>query len=126
MVASKPHKIAVVDDDHSVRESLQFLLELFGHPVDAFASAAEFLERDVREVACLILDHHMPQMTGLELVEQLRADNRPLPTLLITGAVTPAMSARATELGIERVLEKPLNECDLLDFICSATEGYRI
>lgn len=117
MTTAKPHKIAVVDDDSSVRDSLRFLLELFGHTVARFASAAEFLQSDFKDVGCLILDHHMPQITGLEMAERLRADGVTIPTLLITGSITPAIADRAASLGIERVLEKPLNEQDLLDFI---------
>ena len=58
----------------------------------------------------------MPEMTGLELVERLRADGSGIPILLITGSPSPAIATRAAELGI-RVLEKPLTEDDMLDFI---------
>ena len=79
-------KVAIVDDDHAVRESLQFLLEIWGHAVEAFQSAAEFLDAEVQRFACLILDHHMPNMTGLELAEKLRSDGNLLPIMLITGS----------------------------------------
>jgi FixJ family two-component response regulator len=59
----------------------------------------------------------MPHMTGLELAERLRATDVGVPILLLMGSVSPAMVARATELGIERLLEKPLSEKDLFDFI---------
>jgi two-component system response regulator FixJ len=113
-------KVAVVDDDVSVRDSLRFLLEVIGHPVETFASAAEFLKADLRLIVCLILDHHMPEMTGLELAGRLRADGSGIPILLITGAPSPAITVRAAELGINRVLEKPPTEEDLLDFINAA------
>ena len=58
----------------------------------------------------------MPEMTGLELAERLRADGAGIPILLITGSPSPAIGARAAELGI-RVLETPPTEGDLLDFI---------
>jgi two-component system response regulator FixJ len=115
-----PRTVAIVDDDDAVRDSLQFLLEVTGRTVAAFASAAEFLRSDLRGMACLILDHHMPQMTGLQLVETLRANSVVLPILLITGSPTPAISARAAELGVQRVLEKPPGEQELLDFVDAA------
>lgn len=117
MADPKPHKIALVDDDRAVRDSLRFLLELLGHTVEVFGSAANFLKSDLHDVACLILDHHMPQMTGLELAGRLHANGVAIPILLITGSPSPAIATRATELGIERVLEKPLSEHDLLSFI---------
>ena len=49
--------IGIVDDDQALRDSLEFLLEVVGHPVETFASAAEFLAAGPRDLACLILDH---------------------------------------------------------------------
>jgi len=109
--------IGIVDDDHGVRESLRFLLEVAGHVVAVFESAADFLKSETKHLACLILDHHMPHMTGLELAERLRADGLAIPILLITGLPSPIIHARAAELGIDRVLAKPLEEKDLLDFV---------
>jgi hypothetical protein len=53
--------VAIVDDDLAVRDSLRFLLEIIGHPVETYASAAEFLNADKQHLVCLILDHHMPE-----------------------------------------------------------------
>jgi FixJ family two-component response regulator len=74
------------------------------------------LKSEIKILACLILDHHMPHMTGLELAARLRGDGSRIPILLITAAPSPAMCARADELGI-RILEKPLDEEGLLDFV---------
>ena len=109
--------MAIVDDDYAVRDALRFLLEVIGYVVESFASAAEFLKANVQSFACLILDHHMPNMTGLELVEKLRADGAVIPILLITGSPSPAIVARAAELDIYRVLDKPPSDDDLTDFI---------
>ena len=109
--------VAIVDDDAAVRDSLRFLLEVIGQPVETFASAAEFLKAEKQNLACLILDQHMPEMTGIELAERLRADGSDLPILLITGSPSSAIVARAAELGINRVLEKPPNDEELLGFI---------
>jgi FixJ family two-component response regulator len=109
--------VGVVDDDQAVRESLRFWLEVIGHPVDTFASAAEFLEADNSDLACLILDHHMPDMTGPELAERLRSGGNRIPIMLVTGSPSAASVARAVELDVDRVFEKPPEEADLLDFI---------
>jgi FixJ family two-component response regulator len=109
--------VAVVDDDPAVLNSLKFLLELTGHRVDAYASALAFLEDYVSRPACMILDQHMAQMTGLELVAHLRTEGRHIPILLITGAASPTIIARAAELGVEKVLDKPPSEDELLSFI---------
>ncbi len=116
MTAPDAARIAIVDDDPAVRESLRFLLEVAGFSVDAFASAAEFSARRARSNPCgLILDHHMPIVTGLELVAQLRAAGDALPVLLITGSPSAAIIARAASLHV-KVLEKPPAEQDLLAF----------
>jgi two-component system response regulator FixJ len=109
--------IGVVDDDHAVRESLRFLLEVAGHVVETFESAVDFLKSETKHLACLVLDHHMPHMTGLELAERLRTDGSAIPILLVTALPTPILLARAAELGIDRVLAKPFDEKDLLDFV---------
>jgi two-component system response regulator DctR len=93
------------------------MLEVWGHAVEAFQSAAEFLDAEGQRFACLILDHHMPNMTGLELAEKLRSDGNLLPIMLITGSPSHTIVSRASDLGISRVLDKPPNEEELLDFI---------
>ena len=109
--------VAIIDDDAAILDSLKFLLEVFGHRVATYASAAAFLCESGPLPGCLILDHNMPGMTGLELAAQLRQDDVVIPVLLITGAPSPAVVARAATLGVVRVLEKPADEADLLDFI---------
>jgi two-component system, LuxR family, response regulator FixJ len=110
--------IAIVDDDRAVLDSLRLLLEVMGYPAATFESASEFLRSDMREVECLISDHHMPDMTGLELAERLRADGSDMRILLTTTLPSRAVAARAAEFGIN-VLAKPPNDDDLLDFICA-------
>ena len=109
--------VAVVDDDPAVLDSLKFLLEVAGHRAAIYGSAAAFLADRAARPTCLILDHHMPQMTGLELAARLRTEGASIPVLLITGSSTPAIVARAAQLGIEKVLEKPPAEDDLLSFV---------
>jgi two-component system, LuxR family, response regulator FixJ len=118
-VAQQP-AVAIVDDDPGISRSLSSLLAVSGHRVQTFVSAVEFQKADIRVFACLILDYHMPEMTGLHLAEWLRGEGSPIPIMLVTGLPSSTITARAAELGIERVLEKPLNERDLLGFIASS------
>jgi len=109
-------KIAIVDDDAAVRDSVCFLLDTMGHASETFASAVEFLDAEFGQFSCLILDHHMPEMTGLQLAEQLRTYGSSIRILLITGSPSPEIVSRAAELDV-KVLEKPPSEDDLLAFI---------
>jgi two-component system, LuxR family, response regulator FixJ len=111
--------VGIVDDDQAVRDSLRFLLEVVGHRVETFASAGEFLSAEGHDLTCLILDHHMPEMTGLQLAEKLHADGAGIPILLITGSPSAATVARAAQLDI-RVMEKPPDEDAVLAFIEAA------
>jgi FixJ family two-component response regulator len=108
--------VAVVDDDAAVLNSFRFVLELVGYPVATYPSAIAHLERRPGIPRCLILDQRMPRMIGLELTARLRADGIDAPVLLISSSLTPAMIARAAEVGIERILEKPPVEADLISF----------
>lgn len=110
--------VAVVDDDDAVRDSLRFLLEIAGHSVAAYGSAAQFLdEAPMEELVCLVVDQHMPEQTGLQLVSQLRARGVTLPVALITGSPSADLIRLARELGVAQVMEKPLDDDLLLDFI---------
>ncbi len=120
MTEAEHRTVAVVDDpDLAVRDSLRLLLEVVGYTVEIFASAAEFLQANVRHFACLILDHHMPNMTGLELDGRLRANGAFIPILLITGSPSPTITARAVELGV-KLIDRPPSEEALMDFINGA------
>jgi FixJ family two-component response regulator len=105
--------VAVVDDDDAVRDSLQFLLEAAGVPVVTYGSAAQFLN----DISCLVVDQHMPDKTGLQLVSCLRRRGMMLPVALITGSPSADLLRLASELGIAKVLEKPLDDEMLLQFI---------
>jgi two-component system response regulator FixJ len=117
-MAQEHHRsVAIVDDDAAFRDALGLLLELAGHSVAIYASAAAFLDDPAARPACLILDQHMPKMTGLELAARLRALGTRIPVMLVTTAPSPAIVARAALLGIEKVLCKPPTEADLLSFV---------
>ncbi len=117
--------VAVVDDDRAVLDSLKFLLETAGYRVAAYDSPTAFLADPAladraTSPACLIVDQHMPEMTGLDLIAHLRVRAAPLPALLITAAPSAAIAARASQFGVA-MLEKPLGEDDLLSFIDAHT-----
>ncbi len=119
MVMTHNHSktVAIVDDDLAVLAALKFLLEIAGHAVATYSSAAAFLKDRTAQPACLILNQHMPHMTGLELAAQLRSKGVDIPVLLVTEQPSPVVSARAAQLGIKRVVGRPLNPDDLLSFI---------
>jgi FixJ family two-component response regulator len=114
--------ISVVDDDHSVRESLARLIRSVGFGVQVFGSAEEFLSVDQgREPDCLILDIRMPGMNGLELQRELSASRRDLPGIFITAPGSDEeVRARALRAGAVDYLLKPLQEEEVLKAIDAA------
>jgi FixJ family two-component response regulator len=121
MVEDGRPNIVVVDDDLAVLQSYQFMLELAGYQVSTYASAVDYLDAGDLSPQCMILDHHMPVMTGLELAARMRQLDLWIPIMLVTSSPTPMIAARAAELGITKVLEKPPDEDELLAFIGSST-----
>ncbi len=110
--------VAVVDDDEAVRDSLRFLLEIAGHSVATYASASQFLhDAPIGDLACIIVDQHMPGQTGLQLIAELRAQGVRLPVALITGSPSADLVRLASELNVTKVMEKPLDDDMLLNFI---------
>jgi RNA polymerase sigma factor (sigma-70 family) len=113
--------VFVVDDDASLRASLQDLLESVGLQVAACASAQEFLRRPRPEgPSCLVLDVRLPGLSGLELQRQLAAGDLTLPIIFITGHGDIPMSVQAMKAGAVEFLPKPFRDQDLLDAIHQA------
>lgn len=113
--------IFVVDDDEPVRDSTRALLESHGMPVSAYASGADLLsEVAFQHGDCLILDNHMPGMTGLELVDALRARKISVPIIMFTGRSDAMLKERAIRAGVLIILDKPVNEEHLLQAIAIA------
>lgn len=101
--------IAVIDDDDAVRESTRALLECNDYSVREHPSAENFISQPRDGVDCLLVDHHLPGMTGLELLEQLRADGDQTPALMMTGLPDRSMVPRAKRIGV-KLLHKPISE----------------
>jgi FixJ family two-component response regulator len=114
--------ISVVDDDHSVRESLARLIRSVGFRVQVFGSAEEFLgSAHGRQADCLILDIRMPGMSGLELQRELVAANSELPVIFITAHGSDEdVRARALAAGAVDYLLKPLREEEVLKALDAA------
>jgi FixJ family two-component response regulator len=112
-----PGVVVVVDDNVAFLRSMKFLLELEGCEVVTYTSPVAALADETVRPICLIIDQNMPEITGTALATRLRQRLGPIPVLLACGFVTADLMARATELGIERLLEKPLDPKDILQFI---------
>jgi RNA polymerase sigma factor (sigma-70 family) len=113
--------VFVVDDDASLRASLQDLLASVGLQVVACASAQEFLRRPrPAGPSCLVLDVRLPGLSGLELQRQLAAGDRDMPIIFITGHGDIPMSVQAMKAGAVEFLPKPFRDQDLLDAIHQA------
>jgi FixJ family two-component response regulator len=119
--------VFIVDDDVSVRESLELLIESAGWQSQAFASAREFLaQRPVRAVpSCLILDVNLPDFTGLQLQESLALDRLGMPVIFISGYDADEAMVRAMNAGAVAFLTKPLDADALLRAIEHAIAGSR-
>jgi FixJ family two-component response regulator len=117
--------VFVVDDDISVRESLELLLKSAGWQPQVFESAQRFLDYPRAPVpSCLVLDVTLPGLTGLELQKQL-ADRADMPIIFITGYGDVPMSVQAMKAGAVEFLTKPLKDDALLDAIGGAIERSR-
>jgi FixJ family two-component response regulator len=114
--------VFVVDDDVSVRESLELLIRTAGWEPETFASAQEFLSRPRASVpCCLVLDVTLQGLNGLELQERL-ADRTELPIIFITGHVDVPRTVQAMKAGAVEFLTKPFKDDVLLDAIRGALE----
>jgi FixJ family two-component response regulator len=117
-VTPDPATVFVVDDDLSVRRSLARLLKAFGYRTETFASAREFLESArIDRPGCLLLDVRMPEVSGFDLFEDLKAAGHTLPVIFITGHGDIPMAVRAMKAGAWDFLAKPFDERALLGTI---------
>ena len=118
--------VFIVDDDVSVRESLEGLIRFEGWSAETFASAEEFLARPPsHQPSCLILDVTLPRLNGLDLQHVLAADRSDMPIIFITGHGDIPMTVRAMKAGAVEFLTKPIDDEALLHAIRTAIERSR-
>jgi FixJ family two-component response regulator len=115
--------VYIVDDDVSVRESLQALIASSGWRPEVFASAQAFLSYPRQPLpSCLVLDVSLPDLDGLELQQRITADRMSMPIIFITGHGDVPMTVRAMKAGAVEFLTKPFGTEVLLSAIQSAIE----
>ncbi len=118
--------VVVVDDDLSVRESLDLLIRTAGWQPETYASVQAFLARArVPGPSCLVLDVSLPDLTGLDLQQRIGPERSDLPIIFITGHGDIPMSVRAMKAGAVEFLTKPFDDGMLLQAIAGAIERSR-
>ncbi len=111
----KTPEITIVDDDASVRMAVSRLVRSLGYVAHAFPSADEFLKsQELESTSCLIADVQMPRMSGTELQDLLRSQNRHLPIIFITAFPEENIKSRAMHSGAISFLAKPLDGPSLI------------
>lgn len=119
--------VFVVDDDISVRESLELLIRCEGWRPETFSSAQEFLARPRPLVpSCLVLDCSLPGLTGLELQKRIAVERTEMPIIFITGHGDVPMTVQAMKAGAVEFLTKPFKDDVLLTAIWAALERSRV
>jgi FixJ family two-component response regulator len=119
--------VFVVDDDISMRESLELLVGSAGWRPETFASAEEFLHRPRASVpSCLILDVNLPELSGLDLQTHIGADRSDMPIIFITGYGDVPTSVQAMKAGAVEFLTKPFSDTVLVSAIQQAIERSQV
>jgi FixJ family two-component response regulator len=124
-IAGTTPVVCVVDDDVSVRESLEMLILSAGWRPETFASAEEFLERSpINGPSCLVLDVSLPNLSGLDLQKRI-VDRAGMPIIFITGYGDVPTTVKAMKAGAVEFLTKPFGDCVLQSAIEHAIERSR-
>ena len=118
--------VFIVDDDRSMRQAVQDLVESVGLRAESFATGQEFLNRHLTsDPSCLVLDVRLPQMSGLDFQRRLNEIGMQIPIIFITAHGDVPMSVRALKSGAVEFLTKPFRDQDLLDAIQQALQRDR-
>jgi FixJ family two-component response regulator len=117
--------VFVVNDDRAIREVMRDMLQEKGYAVELFGNGAAFLEayRPGRK-GCLLVDALMPGMSGIELIEHLKAEGDELPAIVITGNAAVPMAVQAMKAGAMDFIEKPVDYEGLLARVKASTRSY--
>jgi FixJ family two-component response regulator len=109
-MSKQPLRVAVVDDDSSVRRALQRILTVLDVSVEAYASGEDFLQSlGMRRPDCVVLDLHMPGLSGLEVQQRIKKLDDRLPVVIVTGHHEPGMRRRCLLAGAAGYLRKPID-----------------
>ena len=120
---AKAWKVAVIDDDPAVLDSVVLLLRSHGITAQPFDSARHFLQTyQPGQIACLVLDLRMPGMGGLELQHELAAADFDIPIIFLTGFAEVAIAVEAMKHGAFDFIEKPFSSPRLVDVVLRALE----
>jgi FixJ family two-component response regulator len=123
MKSATVRTVFIVDDDRSMRQAIQDLVESVGLHAESFASGEEFLRRQrAGDPSCLVLDVRLPQMSGLDFQRRLVEEGVQIPVIFITAHGDIPMSVKALKSGAVEFLTKPFREQDLLDAIQQALQ----
>jgi FixJ family two-component response regulator len=123
MKSAAVRTVFIIDDDRSMRQAIQDLVESVGLRAEAFATGQEFLNRQrTGDPSCLVLDVRLPQMSGLDFQRQLAEVGIQIPIIFITAHGDIPMSVRALKSGAVEFLTKPFRDQDLLDAIQQALQ----
>lgn len=118
-----PPLVRIVDDEESVRRSASFTLRVAGFNAVTYESARDFLDRDdLRHPGCVVLDVRMPEMSGLELQQEMLRRGIDLPILFLTGHGDVGMAVSALKLGADDFCEKPIEPAKLREAVKKMTE----
>ncbi|HYX66523.1 MAG TPA: response regulator [Burkholderiales bacterium] len=121
-----PH-IAIVDDEEPVRKALGRLLEASGLEVACYAGGRDFLDECMRRrFDCVVLDLHMPGMSGLQVLAELRRRRPPIPAIVVTAHNAAETRAQCFAAGAAEFLRKPLDERVLRDAISACLHSPRL
>lgn len=113
--------VYIIDDDESVRHSLEFLLDVAGIRVRSFSSADAFLNSSPPLAgACIVTDVRMPGMSGVGLAEELRSRAASIPVIVVTGHADVPLAIQAMKAGVADFIEKPFDDEVMLDAIRNA------
>ncbi len=114
----------MVDDDDSVRRALARLIRSLGFEAETYGCGEDFLASlSVRRPDCVVLDLHMPRVSGFDVQARMAQEHPPIPIVVITGHDSPETRVRALKGGASAYLCKPLDEQTLMDAIHGAVAG---
>lgn len=116
-------RVAVVDDEESVRKALSRLLRSAGFEVESFSSGTEYLDSlQTKKPDCLVIDLHMPVLNGLDVINKMSEQGFKIPTVVITGYDGIGMTKRVMTAGALACLHKPVDDELLISALMSCTE----